>query len=55
MGVDGTKVESLVNMTGNPWGCFAIANLFLAAGLILLGRAVWHAVQPMLACAIAYA
>lgn len=52
MGVDGTKVESLVNMTGNPWGCFAIANLFLAAGLTLLGRAVWHAADARAGAAL---
>ncbi|KAK9802593.1 hypothetical protein WJX73_009446 [Symbiochloris irregularis] len=42
MGVDGAKVESLVNITGNRLGCLAVANAFLALGLSLLGRAIWH-------------
>lgn len=45
MGVDGAKVESLVNITGNRLGCLAVANAFLALGLSLLGQAIWHLVS----------
>lgn len=45
MGVDGAKVESIVNITGNRLGCLWVANAFLAGGLTLLGRAIWQAVS----------
>ena len=44
-GVDGDKPESVVNLTGNQGGVLALANAFLAAGGLLLWRAVSAAVR----------
>ena len=44
-GVDGDKPESVVNLTGNRGGVLALANAFLAAGGLLLWRAVSAAVR----------
>ena len=49
-GVDSGKPESVVNLTGNQGGVLALANAFLAAGGLLLWRAVSAAVRPPSLC-----
>ena len=52
--MDATKAESVVNLLGgNRLSVLALANAFLAAGSVLLWRAIAPAVRwlPLLACA----